>query len=129
MTAMNERRILHAHFHMPHDAHPDLYEQLLALAEGITPRVQAIPPDAAHLDITGALRYWGRSPEQLAALLRLRTMALHGVQTTCAIAPNRNRRVRQISEDSAREPGGTSVLSRRVRLGFDEAETRYPPPD
>ncbi|MCX5014936.1 hypothetical protein OG765_28715 [Streptomyces sp. NBC_00555] len=95
---------------MPHGAHPDLYEQLLALAEGITPRVQAIPPDAAHLDISGALRYWGRSPEQLAALLRLRTMALHGVQTTCAIAPNR---MLAAMAAAATGPGATTVLEAR----------------
>lgn len=88
MSTMTERRILQAHWHLPHhDA--GLYAQLLGVAEGITPRVQAIQPDSAHLDITGALRYWGRDPEGLAALLRMRTLALHGVQTTCAIAPNR----------------------------------------
>ncbi|MEU8465693.1 hypothetical protein [Streptomyces sp. NPDC029003] len=87
---MTERRILHAYFHIgPSAGNPELYEQLLALAEGITPRVQALPPDAAHLDITGALRYWDRDPASLAVLLRLRAMALHGVLTTCAIAPNR----------------------------------------
>ncbi|MET9607068.1 hypothetical protein ABZZ17_18610 [Streptomyces sp. NPDC006512] len=58
MSAMNQRRILHAHFHLPHPGDADLYAQLLALAEDITPRVQALAPDAAHLDITGALRYW-----------------------------------------------------------------------
>ncbi|MFK0050437.1 DNA polymerase thumb domain-containing protein [Streptomyces sp. NPDC090741] len=86
---MTERRVLHACFHLPPGASQDLYEQLLTLAEGLTPRVQAIPPDAAHLDITGSLRYWQRDPEGLAALLRMRTMALYGVQTTCAIAPTR----------------------------------------
>lgn len=66
-----------------------LYGQLLDLAVDITPRVQPIPPDAAHLDITGALRYWQRDAEDLAALLRMRTVGLHGVWTTCAVAPNR----------------------------------------
>ncbi|WP_168714228.1 hypothetical protein [Streptomyces sp. A1136] len=42
---MKQPRIFHAHFHLPHDAHPDLYEQLLALAQDITPRVQAKPPE------------------------------------------------------------------------------------
>ncbi|MEV6731350.1 hypothetical protein [Streptomyces sp. NPDC051364] len=107
---MNERRILHAHFHLPYGAHPDLYGQLLALAEGITPRVQAIPPDAAHLDITGALRYWNRTPEQVAALLRLRTTALHGVQTTCAIAPNR---MLAAMAAAATPPGATTVIEAR----------------
>ncbi|MGW6940321.1 DNA polymerase Y family protein [Streptomyces xanthophaeus] len=105
---MNERRILHAHFHLPHPTDADLYAQLLALAEDITPRVQAIPPDAAHLDITGALRYWQRGPTELAALLRLRALALHGVQTTCAVAPNR---MLATMAAAATPPGTTTVIS------------------
>ncbi|MEU9083360.1 hypothetical protein [Streptomyces sp. NPDC048357] len=116
---MNERRILHAHFHLPHDTAPDLYGQLLTLAEGITPRVQAIPPDAAHLDITGALRYWDRTPEQVAALLRLRTLALHGVQTTCAIAPNRVRRVRRFPQGLCGQLTARRVLNLFRTGGFD----------
>ncbi|MFG2416697.1 DNA polymerase Y family protein [Streptomyces goshikiensis] len=105
--AMAERRILHAHWHLPHNDDTDLYAQLLAVAEGITPRVQAIEPDAAHLDITGALRYWQRDPEGVAALLRLRTMALHGVQTTCAVAPNR---MLATMAAAATPPGMTTVI-------------------
>ncbi|WP_189829060.1 DNA polymerase Y family protein [Streptomyces subrutilus] len=104
---MNQRLILHAHFHLPHPGDADLYAQLLALAEGITPRVQALAPDAAHLDITGALRYWDRDPAGLAALLRLRTLALHGVQTTCAIAPNR---MLATMAAAATPPGTTTVI-------------------
>ncbi|MFJ5026091.1 DNA polymerase Y family protein [Streptomyces goshikiensis] len=104
---MNQRRILHAHFHLYHPGDADLYAQLLALAEGITPRVQALPPDAAHLDITGALRYWDREPAGLAALLRLRTLALHGVQTTCAVAPNR---MLATMAAAATPPGMTTVI-------------------
>ncbi|MFJ9598014.1 DNA polymerase thumb domain-containing protein [Streptomyces virginiae] len=104
---MTQRRILHAHFHLPTDAPPELYEQLLALAGDITPRVQAIEPDAAHLDITGALRYWQRDPAALAALLRLRTLALHGVQTTCAVAPNRMLATMAAANTP---PGTTTVL-------------------
>ncbi|MFI1652107.1 DNA polymerase thumb domain-containing protein [Streptomyces avidinii] len=110
MTAVIERRILHAHFHLPHGARPDLYEQLLVLAQEITPRVQAIPPDAAHLDITGALRYWQRDPEGLAALLRLRTLALHGVQTTCAVAPNR---MLATMAAAVTPPGTSTVIEQR----------------
>ncbi|WP_234321708.1 hypothetical protein [Streptomyces xanthophaeus] len=39
----------------PRRHEPDQYEELLALAEDITPRVRALPPDAVHLDITGSL--------------------------------------------------------------------------
>ncbi|MFK0223882.1 hypothetical protein ACIQWN_37600 [Streptomyces vinaceus] len=104
---MNERRILHAHFHLGPDHPPGTYEQLLVLAEDITPRVQAIPPDAAHLDITGALRYWNRDAQGLAALLRLRTLALYGVQTTCAIAPNR---MLASMAAAVTPPGATTVI-------------------
>ncbi|MFD9572669.1 hypothetical protein ACFWBI_22840 [Streptomyces sp. NPDC059982] len=104
---MDQRRILHAHFHLPDGAQPGLYEQLLALAEDITPRVQPIPPDAAHLDITGALRYWQRSPDGIAALLQLRTMALHGVQSTCAVAPNR---MLATMAAAVTPPGATTVI-------------------
>ncbi|ATZ29387.1 DNA polymerase IV [Streptomyces lavendulae subsp. lavendulae] len=104
---MNERRILHVHFHLPHHTGEALFAQLLMLAEDITPRVQPIPPDAAHLDITGALRYWRRTPEDIAALLRLRTMALHGVLTTCAIAPNR---MLATMAAAATAPGTTTVI-------------------
>ncbi|MFZ3474631.1 DNA polymerase Y family protein [Streptomyces sp. 4.24] len=82
------KQILHARFHFP-AADAGLYGQLLDLAGNITPRVQPIPPDAADLDITGALRYWQCGAEDLAALLRMRTIGLHGVRTTCAVAPNR----------------------------------------
>ncbi|MGW6574050.1 hypothetical protein ACWGAN_17970 [Streptomyces sp. NPDC054945] len=121
--AMTERRILHAHWHLPRKDDADLYTQLLAVAEGITPRVQAIEPDAAHLDITGALRYWQRTPEQVAALLRLRTMALHGVQTTCAVAPNRTRRVRGISQYSRAEPAGAVPLRSGICRRFARETT------
>ncbi|MGW1772764.1 DNA polymerase Y family protein [Streptomyces sp. NPDC002104] len=103
------QQILHAQFHFPDGTRPGagpgtdpgtdpgagpgsatgLYAQLLDMAADITPRVQPVPPDAAHLDITGALRYWQRDAEALAAVLRMRTIGLHGVRTTCAIAPNR----------------------------------------
>ncbi|MCX4775362.1 DNA polymerase Y family protein [Streptomyces sp. NBC_01264] len=104
---MTERRILHAHFHLPQGARPDLFERLLALAEGLTPRVQAIPPDAAHLDITGSLRYWQRDAAGLAALLRMRTMALYGVQSTCAIAPTR---MLATMAAAVTPPGATTVI-------------------
>lgn len=104
---MTDRRVLHAFFHLPPAAGPDLYEQLLTLAEGLTPRVQALPPDAAHLDITGSLRYWQRDPEGIAGLLRMRTMALYGVQTTCAIAPNR---LLAAMAAAVTAPGATTVI-------------------
>ncbi|MEW2372521.1 hypothetical protein AB0940_24585 [Streptomyces sp. NPDC006656] len=104
---MTERRILHAHFHLGPDHPHDTYDQLLLLAEDITPRVQAIPPNAAHLDITGSLRYWDRDAAGIAVLLRLRTLAHYGVQTTCAIAPNR---MLATMAATVTPPGATTVI-------------------
>lgn len=77
--------------------HPDLgpapdegtYCGLLDLLRGITPVVEALPPDAALLDVRGAVRYFGRDPGQLAELIRVRMLALYGVRCTVGVAPNR----------------------------------------
>jgi DNA polymerase-4 len=83
-----QRHIVHVHFHLPPDAEPGLFEQLIDLAEGITPRVQALPPDAADLDVTGALTYFDRDTHGLTQILRLRALALHGVPITAGSADN-----------------------------------------
>ncbi|MEU5417881.1 hypothetical protein [Streptomyces sp. NPDC020667] len=82
------RQILHAHFAFPFTARPELYEQLLAIATDITPNVQPLPPDAALLDVGGATRYWERDARGICDILRIRTLALTDVLTTCAVAPN-----------------------------------------
>ncbi|WP_406434602.1 hypothetical protein [Streptomyces sp. NBC_01589] len=52
------RTVMRIYFHL-HKPDEELYEQLLALLEGITPRVQPHPADwSADVDLTGALRYW-----------------------------------------------------------------------
>ncbi|NEA56450.1 hypothetical protein G3I60_20445 [Streptomyces sp. SID13666] len=84
-----QRDILHAHFHGNTRDDPELYQHLLELLENISPRVQALEPDGAQMDLTGALRYFDRSPRDIAELIRLRVVALHGVQVTLAIAGNR----------------------------------------
>ncbi|MER7810301.1 hypothetical protein [Streptomyces sp900116325] len=52
------RTIMRIHFH-PAEPTDELYEQVLAVLEGITPRVEPHPADwSADIDLTGALRYW-----------------------------------------------------------------------
>lgn len=80
--AMN---VLYVHLHTD----PETYPRLLDLLRGITPVVEALPPDAALLDVRGAVRYFGRGPEQLADLVRVRALALYGVRCTVGVAPNR----------------------------------------
>ncbi|MFF3513607.1 hypothetical protein [Streptomyces sp. NPDC002573] len=66
---------------------PPMYEAalpgLLGLLEEFTPVVEALPPDGALADLRGAERYFGRGAAELAALIRVRTLAHHGVD--CAI--------------------------------------------
>ncbi|MDT0465226.1 DNA polymerase Y family protein [Streptomyces gibsoniae] len=66
---------------------PPMYEAalpgLLGLLEEFTPVVEALPPDGALADLRGAERYFGRDAAELAALIRVRALAHHGVD--CAI--------------------------------------------
>ncbi|MFJ5532298.1 DNA polymerase thumb domain-containing protein [Streptomyces sp. NPDC093261] len=66
---------------------PAMYEAalpgLLGLLEEFTPVVEALPPDGALADLRSAERYFGRDDAELAALIRVRALAHHGVD--CAI--------------------------------------------
>jgi nucleotidyltransferase/DNA polymerase involved in DNA repair len=57
--------------------------RLLGLLEEFTPVVEALPPDGALADLGGAERYFGRTALELASVIRVRALALHGVD--CAI--------------------------------------------
>jgi DNA polymerase-4 len=82
------RTIAHVHLHLPRSS-DETYRQLFTVLTGITPVVQALPADAALLDLTGALRYFDRTPADLASLLQLRLAARFAVQSTVGIGPNR----------------------------------------
>ncbi|MFD6891159.1 hypothetical protein [Streptomyces sp. NPDC059957] len=84
-----DRSILHIHLHGLTLADTDRYEQVLALLRDITPAVQALPPDAVAIDITGARRYFDQNTEGLAHLVRLRITAHTGLHTTIGTGPNR----------------------------------------
>lgn len=83
------RTIMRIHFH-PAEPTDELYEQLLAVLEGITPRVEPHPADcSADIDLTGALRYWKKDAAGLVGVIRLRALALHGIQSSAGAGPNR----------------------------------------
>ncbi|MGW5677419.1 DNA polymerase Y family protein [Streptomyces sp. NPDC003860] len=65
-----------------------VYRRLVGLLGGITPVVQALPPDAAFADVAGARRYFGRDARDLAALVRLRVAAVYGIDCTVGVGPN-----------------------------------------
>lgn len=78
--------VLYVHFHGPVD--DTTYTHLLEVLGSVTPTVQALPPDAALADVTGALRYFHLPSDQLAARTRLRTLALLGTDCTIGVAVN-----------------------------------------
>ncbi|MFJ8084377.1 DNA polymerase thumb domain-containing protein [Streptomyces sp. NPDC096205] len=71
---------------------PPMYEAalpgLLGLLEEFTPVVEALPPDGALADLGGAERYFGRSAVELASVIRVRALALHGVDCVIGAGPS-----------------------------------------
>ncbi|MFD9820084.1 DNA polymerase Y family protein [Streptomyces violascens] len=105
--------ILCARFHLP-----PMYEAalpaLIALAEGLTPVVQALPPDGLLADLAGAEKYFGQDAGQLAAVLRVRALAHFGLD--CAIGLARNPMLARMAARDA-GPGTTrTVLPDEVDL-------------
>ncbi|MCX4822057.1 hypothetical protein OG883_19630 [Streptomyces sp. NBC_01142] len=88
---------------------------LLGLIEEISPVVQALPPDAALVDVRGAERYFGRDAAQLASLLRVRALAHCGVDCAIGAGPNP-----MLARMTAREagPGTTRVVAEGEVAGF-----------
>jgi hypothetical protein len=72
VTVMTERHIVRIHFHLPDTSDADVYERLVEQLHGINPRTQALPPADADCDVTGARRYYGRTPYELPQLIQLR---------------------------------------------------------
>ncbi|BAG23521.1 MULTISPECIES: DNA polymerase Y family protein [Streptomyces] len=83
------RSVLRVQLHGLGPAGQERYEQALALLRDLTPLVQALPPDAADLDVTGALRFFDRDTGGLAAMAALRLAAHLGLRATIGAGPNR----------------------------------------
>ncbi|MEE1793960.1 hypothetical protein PUR28_24815 [Streptomyces sp. BE308] len=83
------------------------YEGMLALLGAFTPVVEAAPPDGALADVSGALRYFGQDAAGLAAVIRVRALALHGVE--CAIGAARTPVPARMAARRA-APGATFVV-------------------
>lgn len=81
--------------------------QLLALLSEFTPGVEALPPDAALVDIRGAMRYFGRDAVELASVIRVRALALYGVDCVIGAGPG-PMLARMAVRDAA--PGVTRVV-------------------
>ena len=80
---------------------------LLGLLEEFTPVVEALPPDGALADLRGAERYFGRSAVELASVIRVRALALYGVD--CAIGAGPGPMLARVALGTAR-PGVTCAV-------------------
>ena len=78
--------IMYAHFQPCEES---AYRQLFGEMANLTPVVQALPPCSALLDLSGAIRYFGLHPIDLAELLRLRALMKFAATATLGIGPNR----------------------------------------
>ncbi|MCX4861537.1 hypothetical protein OG426_12995 [Streptomyces canus] len=98
--------ILCVRFQLPPTREAALPE-LLGLLEEFTPVVEALPPDRALADLRGAERYFKRDAVELASVIRVRALALHGVD--CAIGAGPGPMLARMALKDAR-PGVTCVV-------------------
>ncbi|MFJ2059224.1 DNA polymerase thumb domain-containing protein [Streptomyces sp. NPDC087908] len=84
-----------------------LLPPLIDLLAEFTPVVEAAPPYEALADVRGALRYFDRGPAELASVIRVRALALHGVD--CVIGAGANPMLARMAASQAR-PGATLVV-------------------
>lgn len=99
------RHIAHLHLHAALDE--GRYADVIELLAGVTPHVQAIPPDAVQLDLTSALRYFDLDPYDLVQLAKLRLMGLYGIESSAGLAGNRM--LAAMAADAS-DPGGTTQV-------------------
>ncbi|MFF4245023.1 hypothetical protein ACFYY2_11185 [Streptomyces sp. NPDC001822] len=104
----DEPAVLYLRFRRIGGGPPDSadYEGLLALLGAFTPVVEAAPPRAALADVGGALRYFGQDAAGLASVIRVRALALHGVD--CAIGAAVNPMLARMA--ARRAPAGTTLV-------------------
>ncbi|MFI5682145.1 hypothetical protein ACIA8P_47760 [Streptomyces cellulosae] len=67
----------------------DQYADAIEPMPGVTPHVQAVPPNAVQLDLTSALRYFDLSPYNVVQLAKIRLKALYGIDSSAGLAGNR----------------------------------------
>lgn len=82
-----QRHIAHLHLHA--GLREAQYGDIIELMSGITPHVQAAPPNAIQLDLTSALRYFDLSPYDVVQLAKIRLKALYDIDSSAGLAGNR----------------------------------------
>lgn len=89
MSGISARQRHIAHLHLHAVLSEAQYDDAIELMSGITPHVQAVPPNAVQLDLTSALRYFDLSPYDVVQLAKMRLKALYGIDSSAGLASNR----------------------------------------
>ncbi|MFI5681132.1 DNA polymerase Y family protein [Streptomyces cellulosae] len=82
-----QRHIAHLHLHAA--LSEAQYGDIIELMSGITPHVQAVPPDAVQLDLTSALRYFDLSPYDMVQTAMMRLKLFYDIDSSAGLANNR----------------------------------------
>ncbi|MFF4119772.1 DNA polymerase Y family protein [Streptomyces sp. NPDC001714] len=117
---MGTRQRYIAHLHLHSSMAEDQYADVIELVSGITPHVQAVPPNAVQLDLTSALRYFDLSPYDMVQTTMMRLQAFYGIDSSAGLAGNRM--LAAMAADAS-APGGTTWVP-----AADAAEWLYPRP-
>ncbi|MFJ9375568.1 DNA polymerase thumb domain-containing protein [Streptomyces sp. NPDC101455] len=117
---MTTRRRHIAHFHLHAALREARYDDIIELVSGITPHVQAIPPNALQVDLTSALRYFDMSAYDAVQTVKMRLKALYDIDSSAGLAGNRM--LAAMAADAS-APGDTT----RVPTG-EAADWLYPRP-
>lgn len=64
----------------------ETWETLLGLLSDVTPVVEVLPPDAVLADVSGSRRYFGRDAVGIAKMVRVRALALYGLECVIGVA-------------------------------------------
>ncbi|MPY63718.1 DNA polymerase Y family protein [Streptomyces spongiae] len=86
---MTGRRRHIAHLHLHAALSEAQYDDVIELMSGITPHVQAVPPDAVQLDLTSALRYFDLSPYDMVQTAKMRLKLFYDIDSSAGLAGNR----------------------------------------
>ncbi|MEV8546340.1 ImpB/MucB/SamB family protein [Streptomyces sp. NPDC051572] len=113
-----QRHIAHLHLHTA--LTEAQYDDVIELVSGITPRVQAIPPNALQVELTSALRYFDMSAYDAVQTVKMRLKAHYGIDCSAGLAGNRM--LAAMAADAS-APGDTT----RVPTG-EAADWLYPRP-
>lgn len=89
MSGMSTRQRHIAHFHLHAALSEAQYDDVIKLVSGITPHVQAVPPNALQVDLTSALRYFDMSAYDAVQTVKMRLKAHYGIDSSAGLAGNR----------------------------------------